>query len=335
MSSSSPVIGQRYAFAHGRTGVLQQSLLSKSDIDRLLGAHDQKEAEQVLIELKFTKLIDQSLRDAGKVLLACQAWVRTEVTSMTPKDNHDIFDILWLEGDQPYLAYLLKKSQGLTSGISREPEIVYSAVDQSALRTLVEENAEGNLPKHLVAFVRDVQSKQLTDPQLIDAAVSQYVADTKLALAKKSGSKAIKRYVQHQIDLQNIRTVLRFTEAERNNASAHLIRGGTIKTESLPGNAAHVAAQVRMAGMHRLADVIDKNTDGNAIEQALNDVLAGDIAAMWNTILSIESLFAFAATALAQIRLLRAITIGKRNNLAPQQIKQILPPFLSASHYVL
>jgi len=56
---------------------------------------------------------------------------------------------------------------------------------------------------------------------------------------------------------------------------------------------------------------------------------------MWNIPLSIEPVFAFAALAQSQLALLRALIIGKRANLDPQTIKKMLPPFLSASHYVL
>lgn len=337
MLNSSPVIGQRFAFAHGRAGVLQQSLLSQSDIDRLLGAHDQRETEQVLTELRFTKLIDQSLRDPQEILAACQAWVRREVSSMTPKDLQPTFDILWMEGDLPLLAYLLKKKNGLTSDISREPDSPYYAYNPEALRLLVEEGKKGDLPAHLVSFVQNIKDETFEDPRLIDAAVSQYGADTKLMLAKKSGSKAIRRYVEHGIDVQNIRTALRFPESSRSSEiGQHLLKGGTIDTKSLTGNDASVAAAIRMAGFHELSDAIeDRHDDLNRVERALSDILAKDVAVLWNVILSIEPLFAFAITALAQIRLMRAVVIGKRNNLSPQQIKQMLPPFLSASHYVL
>lgn len=337
MLNSSPAIGQRFAFAHGRAGVLQQSLLSQSDIDRLLGAHDQRETEQVLTELNFTKLIDQSLRNPQQILTACQAWVRREVSSMTPPDLQPVFDILWMEGDLPLLAYLLKQKKGLTSDISREPDSPYYAYNPEALRQLVEEGKKGDLPDHLVSFVRALEKQKFEDPRLIDAAVAQYGADTKLALAKKSSSKAIKQYVQHSIDVQNIRTALRFPASERSfTASSHLLQGGTIDTNALTGSDASVTAAIRMAGFHELSDAIESaHEDLNRVERALSDILAKDVAVLWNVILSIEPLFAFAITALAQIRLLRAVVIGKRNNLGPQQIKQMLPPFLSASHYVL
>ncbi len=336
MLSSSPVIGQRFAFAHGRTGVLQQSLLSQSDIDRLLGTHDSHEAQQVLTELRFTKLIDQSLRDADAIVRACEQWVRREVTVMCPKDKQPVFNILWLEGDLPVLAYLLKKQKGMTSGISMEPQSAYHVFARASLVQLIEQDVVVDLPEELVACIRSIRSSKIDDPRVLDARISQFGADMRKAYAAKSGSKPILRFVTHLIDLQNIRTVLRFPKEERGAATLHLLNGGSIKPSLLTSAATTVAAQVRIAGFYHLANAIEQPLhDINCIEQALDDILAEDIAVMWNVILSIEPLFAFAALSLAQIRLLRAIIIGKRNALSPQEIKKMLPAFLSASHYVL
>ena len=336
MFTRSSVIGQHFAFAHGRTGVLQQFLLAQSDVDRMLGAHDSHEMQQVLTELRFTKLIDQSLRDENDILAACQAWVRREVTSMTPKGLQPVFDILWLDGDMPVLAYLLKQKKGLTSSISRLPNPPYFVYGTDALRALVDSDDAGELPGPLVAFVRDVHAQTSRDPRGIDTAVAQYAADAKLRLAAKSGSRAMTRYVRHYIDVQNIRTVLRFSAEDRASALPHLIDGGTMTPKSLVAKGSSLAVQVRNAEFYKLADSIDRSPeDSNDIERALNAILAEDVSVFWNTILSIESLFAFAITALAQIRLLRAIVIGKRNDLRPQDIKRMMPQFLSASHYVL
>jgi len=336
MLSSSPVIGQRFAFAHGRTGVLQQSLLSQSDIDRLLGTHDGREAEQVLTELKFTKMIDQSLRDADAIIHACEQWVHLEVTQMCPQDKQPVFNTLWIEGDLPVLAYLLKKSKGITSSISKQPQPFYHVYDLTALAHLIETDEAGELPAELVSFVRFVQTRNVSDPRAIDTLVSQFGSDMRTMYAKKSRSKNIEIFVKHLIDVQNIRTALRFPSDMRQNAHMHMLKGGSIMPQLLMETGTTIAAQARIAAFYELADIIEKfPNDTNRIEQALDEILAQDISAMWNVILSIEPLFAFAATGLAQIRLLRAITIGKRNNIPPQDIKKMLPAFLSASHYVL
>ena len=87
---------------------MQQLLLSNSDIDRLLGAHDLTEVTRILVELKLSSRIDQGISDPDRILDAIAVWVRSEVLEMAPQKYVQTFDVLWLEGDLPLFSYLLK-----------------------------------------------------------------------------------------------------------------------------------------------------------------------------------------------------------------------------------
>ena len=335
MTAIQSLIGQEFAYAHGRSGVLQQLLLTQSDLDRLLGASGGKEVEQILIELKMTSIIDQGIREGNDVLNAVGAWIRKEVEQMTPLSRQPIFNILWMEGDAPFLAYLLKEKQGLTSPISTEPTSGISAYSSDALRALVRDDDEGTLPEHLVSFVKEMSEEQDLDARTIDTRVSQYVANTSLALARAANSKLIQRYVQHLIDLQNIRTALRLADEEDEVCLPYLLEGGTIDSNDLAGPLENTIKAIGRSNLgYFLNDCLQTIDDVNALERNLSEVIAVDIADMWNVTLSIEPTFAFAAIAIAQLKLLRMILIGKRNGLSPQDIKKALPPFLSATHYL-
>lgn len=330
-------VDQAFAFAHGRIGVLQLLLLSSSDVDRLLGSHDTREAEKILTELKLTTQINQSLSHEEEILDAVALWVKDEVTRMVPKSKKDVFSILWLVGDAPLLSYLLKKKRKLTSAISREPTSVVTAHDPAALRSLVETERDDHLPTKLVSFVKETLKKESLTPMDIDTRVAQFIADEQGALTKKSGSAGLRQFVQHGIDTLNIRTALRLLDATPEERTRHLIRGGRIPTETFAGTRAQIAYAIEEKGLgYDLADLIhDPDADGTALERALSDVLAEDISLLWNVPLSVEPLFAFAALTLSQLRLLRVLLIGKRSHLSPQEIKKMLPPFIPATHYVL
>ncbi|MDA1209026.1 MAG: hypothetical protein O2904_03265 [bacterium] len=291
----SPTIGQHFAFAHGRTGVLQQLLLTQSDVDRLLGASSGREVEKILTELKLTTNIDQGISDGNAILQATASWIRNEVEQMSPDASKSTFNILWLEGDAPILSYLIKDALNLTSAISTQPTSGLTAYDPEALRLLVQEKKPGTLPAHLVDFVTALLKREYLDPQTIDEEVACYIASVWTNLARTSGSKDIQSYVEHRIAI--------------NETQKQLRKGEVVTHKSF--------------------------VDPDNLEQGFSRITAHDIAKMWNTPLSIEPLFAFAATAIQQLKLVRMILIGKRNGLSPQEIKQALPPFLSASHYVL
>ncbi len=331
MLRNSAILGQHFAFAHGRSGVLQQFLLTQSDCDRLLGAHDRAEVHAVLLELPLTKLLDPSDRTTERVIGALASWVQREVRGMVSPEKRATFDILWLEGDAPLLAALLKERRGLTSPVSRRPEPPATALPPDAWERAVLEDDSSALPAAWRAALQDLRAEDPADPAIIDARVAAAMAAHSLALARRSGSPLVTRYVRHGIDIQNIRTALRLEEAPEEEAD--LLPGGTIEPGAFAGERS-VADIVRTHGFYALADTLEQpGRTGSDVERALSDIRAEDIALLWNEPLKLEPVFAFAATALTQLHLLRALLIGKQSGLSPQDVKRLLPPFLSASHY--
>jgi len=333
MTSIEPLIGQKFAYAYGRTGVLQLLLLRQSDVDRLLGTRDRSEAEKILTELKLTTQIDQGISKGDLMLQALRSWVRNEVEQMSAPAKRPVFSILWSQGDEALLSYLLKEKHGLTSSVSTEPETSLTAHAPEELRALVTEGKEGTFPSHLIAFVHEMKKKQDLTPQDVDHSVAQFFASLRLRLARTSGSRLIRQYVRHNIDLQNIRTALRSYEEEERSAA--LLEGGEISTDNLRGDRATILAAVSRSSLpYELAESIENaGDDPIALERTCADVLAKDITSMWNVPLSIEPLFAFAAIALSDITLIRTVLIGKDNGFSPQAIKKMLPPFIPAAHY--
>jgi vacuolar-type H+-ATPase subunit C/Vma6 len=335
MSQVSSLLGQHFAYASGRTGVLQQLLLTASDKDRLLGAADLEVTEQILTELKMTDPIDQGLRKSDDILQALSEWIKEEVELMTPEAKRPVFHILWIEESAPLLSYLLKKHFGLTSPASREPSSSMTTEDTTQLKDLIDHNTEGTLPTALVSFVRETKKRENLTPEIIDTLASQHVANVHLSLAKKSKSPAIMQYVIHRIDLANIRTAMRL-KSEVTDLSV-FIKGGTLNLSKLTGDLNGIAKAIDLSNLpFSLGEAVRKSGDDlSDLEVALSKVTANDIAHMWNIPMSIEPVFAFAALAESQVALLRALVIGKRAALDPQSIKKMLPPFISASHYVL
>lgn len=363
-SSLAATIGQHFAFASGRTATLKQLLLTQSDADRLLGSHDVAELERILTEIKFTNGIDQSLSDSPTILHALEEWIRAEVTDMTPLYKRPVLDILWLSGDAPLLAYLLKKHHGLISEAAHEPVSSIHAYDPAEVHALIEHDDAGSLWPELVDCVAAIKKEKHPTAQHIDTAVAQCIADRRIALALASGSSDILRYVRHLIDLTNIRTALRLAALPASESSRpesqtvpylpsetlwewirsrpakadqpHLLTGGSVPLEDLLGSVEHVTCAVgRSMPYTTLHAVLMHHEDAPLeIEHAAARILAEDIAAMWNVPLTVEPVFAFAAIALSHLNLIHAILIAKHNHLSPQEAKQILPPFIPATHFV-
>ncbi|MBM3227882.1 V-type ATPase subunit [Candidatus Peribacteria bacterium] len=330
LASTLPV-GQDYAFAYGRMATLRQLILAESDVYRLVGCHDMNELERILTELRLTSVIDQSITQAGLVLEALEHWLKAEVEDMVDSTQEKVFHIVWMENDGAQMAYAIKQKRGLTSNVSRKPQSTVYVIHPEDLQRLIETDEAGTLPPTLVTCVRGLLKADSLSPKEIDRAVAQSYCEMRLQLAKASGSADILRLVRHSIDAQNIRTALRIPHDEAKSIELYCFKGGTIdprNLDSLEG----IRSSIAQSDLHyHLLPALDHLEDRNVLESGLQKVFTEDIEDMWQKVLTVEAPFAFAATVFHQLRVLRAIVIGKRNGLSPQEIRQILPPFLGGS----
>ena len=163
--------------------------------------------------------------------------------------------------------------------------------------------------------------------------MAQYVVNRQIELARESGSRAIQMYVAHHIDLQNLRTARRLGRDE--NPVDPLLQGGEISVNRISLDPERLAELVYSSSLPTtLADSIKSAEDSSVIlERGLAKAIAHDIAVMRNNVLTIDPIFAFVTIALSQMRLLRTILIGKSVGMDPEEIRRLLPPFLSASPF--
>lgn len=327
-------VGQHFAFAAGRTAVLKQHLLSQSDVDRLLGSHDLAAFEQTLRELRLMENIDVSVEGTDALLRGVEGWMKREVEGMTPPHKRPVFGTLWLTGDAPVLAYLLKKFHGLPSDVSEEPVTNLSLWNSEDLRSAIQGSTSPNpLPETLMSFIASMNILTEPSPWTIDRAVARFIAQRRLALARATGSPHILQYVRHSIDVTNIRTALRLSKLETSDTTDALVPGGSLSLSRLTGPKADIRSALAISDLYAPFIPAQGSAAPIAIEQIGASILADDIGRMWTVPLTVEPIFAFAAMVMAHVRLLRAIGIGKRNKLSPQQVKQILPPFIPSTHF--
>jgi len=330
--SASTRSGNDFAYAAGRVGVLQQRLLGTTDVDRLVGAHNERELQQIITETKFTSVVTGDMETLDELVARMELWLHKELEDMTPDDARPALDILWLKEDAPLISSLLKRYFGFTKveTDSRSP----SSHDPALLRDLIlNGKTHHELPTHLTLFIQRQKRKDHQTPALIDASVARYVARTQTELAKHSGSRQLQLYVKHQIDLQNLRIARRLKDSD--DASKIFLPGGEVDPLLLVGDRRKAATALRGTSLHfAFTEEFETADDSSiAIERSLVKALAHDVAHMRANILGLESTFAYAIIALSQLRILRTIIIAKRAGLSNTEIRDMLPPFLSTSPY--
>lgn len=334
MNSGAVLSGNDFSYATGRVGVLQQRLLTSSDVDRLLGVHGDRELRQVFNELKFTNVVTQDMESLDELVGRMETWLHRELESMIPEAYKPALGILWLKEDAPLIASLLKKHFRLTKSDQAAESRSPSSYDPAHLRDLIlHGRSHHSLPQHLAHFVQRQKAKQHVTPALIDASVARYVARTQTELAKAAGSVLLQLYVKHQIDLQNLRIARRLKDNDE--PSKIFLPGGEVKPELLSGDRRKMAAAMRGTSLHfSVTEAFEAADDSSiAVERSLVKALAHDVAQMRANILGVEAAFAYAIIALSQMKIIRTIIISKRAGLSAAEIREMLPPFLSTSPY--
>ncbi len=329
MLTSTPRAGINFAYGYGRVGVLQQQLLSTADIDRLLGAHAETELHQILAHTPFTSVV-MPLDDLATFTPTMERWLRKELRHLAPEGESDVFEILWLREDLPVIAHLLKQYHGQTSGLTSPSENSVTSYAYDKVYAQIFESGHRELPEDLAHFLEEIKARKSIRPDQIDHEVAVFIARKQLEYAENSGSSLIVRYVQHTIDLQNIRTARRV----RGGADARhvYIEGGEIDPRRISTNVRDIAMLIHSSTLPSvIADGVTGKDSALLLERSLNRGLAHDIAEMRSIPLSVEPIFAYGIMALSQILMVRTMIIGKSTGMTAAEISTMLPPIFSTS----
>ncbi len=333
MATQAILAGRQYPYGYGRIGVLQEYLLTENAIERLVSA-DATEFVQLLTELKIAKSIDWT-NNPHELVRELERWLQRETTELVPEPDRYIFDILWLRSDASYLSYLLKANRGYTSSESTAPHVTATAFNPDDLCALAQGENASSAPSELVKFVASVRQNVALTPPEIDAAVTRFIALRQSELAARSGSRLIQQYTAHHLDLQNIHIARRLGENDK--PEKHLLPGGRIPLPAFTADPVVLAQVVQSSSLpNGLAEALldGGNESSVLLQRALAKAIARDIALMRDCVLTIEPLFAFAAVAQSQFKVLRTVVVGKLARLSVADVRRMLPPFLSTSPFI-
>lgn len=329
MQASASHSGIDFAYGYGRVGVLQQQLLHKSDIDRLLGAHTDAELHQILSDIPFTSVV-MPLEDLGVFTAAMEGWLKTQLRKLAPEGKGDLFEILWLREDLPVIAHLLKEYHGQTSGLTSPEKNSVTSYPYEMVRAQIFESGHRELPEDIAHFIEEIKDRKQIRPDQIDHEVAVFIARKQLEYAKASGSELVMRYVQHTIDLQNIRTARRIRPGT--DTKDLFIEGGEIDPRKISTNVSEIAMLIHSSTLPAMiAEEMVNEDSALVLERSLNKGLAHDVAQMRSIPLSVEPIFAYGVMALSQILMIRTVLMGKSAGMSAAEISPMLPPVFSTS----
>lgn len=222
-----------FSYAAARVRALEPKLLDLSEVERMLGAKDAKEAYKILNDLDyaahvgdieqvedFQRVIDAGLKDAKDVL-----------EKIVPDPR--ILDILFLPYDFHNLKTILKgKLRGKSPEDIRAQLLDFGRVPVNAMEAFFYEkdHAVLPLPEKITEAIKNAVNQAKAafekrgDPRAIDLMLDRELYELLARLAKETKNTFVIDFVKKWIDLSNLKTLLRikWLGQEKDIEAAHL-----------------------------------------------------------------------------------------------------------------
>lgn len=241
-----------------RVNALSQSLLSKTDIERLLVAEPGDDIQSALKETYLAPYIVQAPNEDMSVAIE-QTLIEAKriVHQIAPKGN--MFRVLWIQYDIHNLRVFAKAT---ANGFSFEeckpfvsergvydPAYLYSCVEKGTLDFL-----QADWQGAYDAAVQKVAAEEVNE---VDGIFDALYFATSRRIAKTGGDEFIQNYLRNFIDLHNLKGVLRLLKNPSFDFKPSFIEGGMIDQTQLETEDDVFAAFARYGGADFWKDAIE------------------------------------------------------------------------------
>jgi len=342
-----------YAYAVGKIRALETQLLTKSDFERLLETSDATSALQELSDTPYGEHLTR-IKDISEFELLLNEELKKTYNLIKELSLHpEITDLFFLEKDLHNLKVLLKSKY---AGISPDGNLIdLGLFPLAGLKGMVEKNDYAGFTNSTIreTIVQAIKQFELThELQIIDFVLDAVIYEVFLNTARKYQNIFLQNYFQLQIDLINLKTLVRFivTKKDKRYFKDGLIHGGNLTYEfflrEFPEKEGDVPHKV---GLERYKNIITYEKDLNAkerrtpllenyeqiisagikswlkersfslLEKLIDDSLTEYLKKAKYITLGLEPLIAYLFAKEIETKNIRVIIVGKINNI-PQEI---------------
>lgn len=218
-----------------RLRVLETKLLDKSKIDRLIDSKTSKDALKVLQETDYgAHMADINKPEDYELVLSRElVYVYENLYKMCPV--REVIDVMAVKYDYHNLKVLIKgKILNKDFSYMLIPIGISKVIDlKHAVETEYYRDLHLLMKECIEKVIQDFELNK--DPQRIDTIIDKYQFMHIKELENKLNHDGITKYIAMQVDLINIKTLLRVKKQEKNKdfLSSVLIPGGKIDNEKL------------------------------------------------------------------------------------------------------
>jgi len=321
----------RYTYAVGRVRALETKLFSKADFSRLLDAADFPQALRVLAEGGYP--VTEETSDYEQVLMAEQKEVLILLGDLS--EDEGLVELFRRRYDYHNLKVLLK-------GKYSHQELEEALIDLGLMS--VEKLAEAvmgggadALPETLGRAMTDAEGAfaETRAPKELDVGVDQEQYGFMGEVLRRLDNPFLQTWLTWEVDLINIKSFLRLRWLDENLKS--------LERDMLPGGSLNAAffRQIREEPWETLAQSFQRTPYGQGIadgisklktqrtfadlERNCEDLMIQLLKRSRETSFGVEPVVAYLLLKEFEIKAVRAVLVGKLNDLPKEKIKERLP----------
>jgi len=238
-----------YIYSVSRVNALSQSLLSKTDIERLLVADPGEDLQSALKETYLAPyLLQVQNEDMSTAIEKTLIEAKRLVHRISPNGN--MFRVLWIQYDVHNLRVFAKATANNLSFEDCKPFVSERGVyDPEYLYTCVEKNTLDFLQVDWQnAFNKAVQTVASGAINEVDGIFDELYFSTSRNIVKESGNRFMKSYLSSFIDLHNLKGKLRLLKNKTFAFKPAFIEGGTIDESQMENEEAVYSAFSQYGG---------------------------------------------------------------------------------------
>ncbi len=329
------MIKTNFAYISGLIRILETRLLNQNELERMIDAKSFQDAFRVMNELDYARFLDMAKnpQEFQKVLDADMLETKKLFLKTCPYPW--FLNIFWYRYDTHNIKTLLKaKLMGKTKESVEHLLMDLGNISHTALADYIFDNQRVVLDPKEDDFIKKAitkatnKFKEHNNPQEIDFIIDRVFFQLALKIAKKSNVAFIVEYIQHLIDLSNIKLYFRLEnwKTESPDKIGLLLKGGTI-----PFNVFFFEEADFLAAMSRTIykEVVDKGMEDIKekdefirLENESENFIAEYIRKKRFEAIGPEVVMNYFHAKKNNAMVVRMVLIGKMNGVEPETIRK-------------
>lgn len=323
----------KYLYASSRVRALENSLLTRERLERMIDARSDADALKVLAECGYTGVPDERGGELESCLSSMRSGVYALLSQISPDKN--LIDTLRVRYDYHNLKVLIKSAAAGTLQDADRLLIDCGRVPAAVISDVFARLAQSELPQAMSAsaeYARDVLART-SDAQLSDFVLDRACMREMLDSARLSGSEFLTGYVRLYIDASNLRGYVRAVRTGRAGSILHdaLNPGGSIESEKL---ISAFQAGTPVSELFSASPLAGAAQDGEALahgpgsltgfEKRVDGVLTAYLKSARYIPFGEQPLITYLAAREAEFISVRTIMAGRFSKLEPEEIRKRL-----------